>query len=118
MPPKYRGTRPTRPSPWPRRADSYRQDMYDAAGEIITKVDRVRDRPQANIYLTERMLAEIGELAQYIQRLALEAKLLGPPDEDEASLLDNPAMTNLIRDEVTRQLADLGVTPRMIRRME
>lgn len=105
MPPK-RGARPRGPRPWPQRAEEHRQDMHDAAGEILTLVTRVYDPdkgilPDTNIYLTERALAQIKEMARYIQNLALEARLLG--DDGEGA-----DIAELVREEVARQLAERG----------
>jgi hypothetical protein len=105
MPPN-RGARPRGPRPWPQRAEEKRQDMFDAAGEIITHIDRLRNtdgeiEADRNIYLTERVLAEVAEMARYIQTLALEARLLGQEG-------DGADIAALVREEVARQLAELA----------
>jgi hypothetical protein len=106
MPPN-RGARPRGPRPWPQRAEEKRQDMFDGAGEILAKIDRLRDEngqivADRNIYLTERVLAEISEEARYIQTLALEARLLGQEGGEGADI------AALVREEVARQLTKLA----------
>lgn len=65
--------------PWPRRAEGYRVDAFEAAEEIARLV-RELQKPGLHIYEQRAIHAEIGQLAEYIQRAMVEAAQGTAPD--------------------------------------
>lgn len=85
MPPK-RGTRPTGPRPWPSAALAAREEAVALAEEIVKLARRAKVAPQANIYLTRQLLAEIEAHAERQQHVLGVALRGGTPDPALASL--------------------------------
>lgn len=71
---------PKTAQPWPRRAEGYRVDAFEAAQEIARLAREVQPNPNRNIYRTQVVLAEILSYAEYIQRVLVEAAQGTAPD--------------------------------------
>jgi hypothetical protein len=106
MPPK-RGSRPTGPRPWPASALAARDEAFALAEEIGKLAKQAKVNPAANIYLTQRYLAEIEAFAERQQRVLNDA--LRGPAPDPALATIGEMIADLIADlaEQRRRTAEL-----------
>lgn len=98
MPPKSgRGTRPTGPRPWPASALAARDEAFALAEEIGKLARQAKIAPQANVYLTQRLLAEIEAFSERQQRVLNDA--LRGPAPDPALATIGEMIADLIADQ-------------------
>lgn len=74
-----RGTRPTQPQRWPRRAEQQRQETEACGREVVRLIEGIGRT--TNVYQHQAYLAEIRALGERITRLMIEAERGVEPEE-------------------------------------